>query len=477
MYMLIKLFPKLQNSRFKKVLQICLDSKILIVIIAFLALLSNLFSLEIAVLYGYLSIVIIAILFSDDLLCLLPIACCSYYTFSRQNNPLSHDKTSVFLEKTAITNLIIIVSITAVFAISRLVFDIITKEEKRKFPRLTWGFLALGLSYVLGGLLSKYYDGKTAFFGLVQILSLSFCYFYFYFTIDFKKVNKSYFAFLVTIISVLLLFEIIGMLYFCGFFTTSGVFYRDHIYTGWGINNNVAACMCICLPGPFYYATTKKHGWIYLIYSNILFLSLVFIQSRNGIVCGLFLFFVLFISSLAKSTTFNRTNLILTQVFIFIICGVCALVYTDYLQQKLISIIDRGFNDSGRFEIYINGLKQFLDYPIFGNGFYQCGAGRWGNNEIGPFFPARYHNTYVQLLASCGTFALLTYLFHRIQTLKLVFKNINLEKYFMGMTIFALIVTSLLDCHFFNFGPGFLYSAILLLIEINCIQKEGLTIS
>ena len=156
--MLIYFLPKLQNVKVIKMIQTFLNSKYSMFLIAVLALISNIFSLEIAVLYIYLGIVITAILFCEDLLSLIPVACCSYYTFSRQNNPLSHDKTSVFLESAAKTNLFIIIGITTVFAISRLVFEIVTKEEKRKLPKLTWGFVALGLAYVIGGIFSGYYD-------------------------------------------------------------------------------------------------------------------------------------------------------------------------------------------------------------------------------------------------------------------------------------------------------------------------------
>lgn len=471
--MLKYFYPKLHNSIFQTIIQKILDSKFLILLIGFLALLSNLFSLEIIVLYIYLVIIIIGVLFSDDLLCLLPIACCGYYTFSRKNNPLAIDKTSVFLEESVIIHLIIIFSITAVFAITRLVFEIITKEEKRKLPKLTWGFLALGFSYILGGLLTKYYDGRTAFFGLVQILSLSFCYFFFYFTIDFKKVKKTYFAFLVTVISLILLFEVLGMLYYAGFFASNGNFSRSLLYTGWGINNNVAACICMSLPAPFYYVTTKRQGWLYLIFCNILLITLISVQSRNGILFGILIFLICFIASIIKSSNFNRINLILTQIFFLVIYALIILEFNELLIQKFSSIISAGLNDSGRFKIYIDGLKQFLNNPIFGNGFYECLAGRWGNTEIGDFLPSRYHNTYVQILASCGIFSLAAYIFHRIQTIKLITKNFSVEKFFMFMILFGLIITSILDCHFFNFGPGFLYSTILLLLEINCLRKEN----
>ncbi len=471
--MLINTLFKTTENKWYKILQKLLDSKFLIVLIAALAILSNVFSLEIICLYIYLLIVIIAILFSNDLLCLIPIACCSYYTFSRKNNPLSTSMTSVFLQKEAVTHLIVILTTTAVFAITRLIYDLITKEEKRKLPKLTWGFLALGLTYILGGIFSKYYSGKTAFFGFTQIASIAFCYFYFYFTIDFKKVSKTYFAFLVTIISIILLTESVVMLYYCNFFS-SGEFYRHDLYTGWGINNNVAACICMALPGPFYYASQKKHGWIFLILCNILLVTLVFIQSRNGILFGSIIFAILFLLSIVKSSLNNRIGLIITQVFLLLMYSTIILYFEDFLLSKLVSIINAGVSDSGRFQIYIDGFKQFLDYPFFGNGFYQCPTNRWGINSTEPFFPARYHNTYVQLLASCGAVSLIAYFIHRVQTLRIVFKNKNTEKTFMSIVFIALILTSILDCHFFNFGPGFLYSTILLLIEINHIKQKDL---
>lgn len=473
--MLSKLFTKLQNTRFKKIIQKIFDSKWLVVVIAFLALISNIFSFEIYVLYIYALIVAMATLFSDDLLCLLPIACCSYYTFSKKNNPLAIDKTSVFLEETAKIHLLIIILITAVSIISRLIFEIITKEEKRKLPKLTWGFLAVGLSYVLGGLLSEYYDIKTIFFGFVQICALSFCYFYFYMTVDFKKVKKTYFAYLVTIIGVLLVFESLGMLYYSGFFTISGYFTRNLLYTGWGTNNNVAACLCMCLPAPFYYAITKKQGWLYLLLSNVFLVTLVFIQSRNGILFGILIFIIMFISSIVKTSRKNRISLFITQIVLVLIYTFVSLIFKDILLEKFMSIISSGLNDSGRFKIYFDGLKQFLEYPIFGNGFYKCNAYRWGDNTLGKFLPPRYHNIYVQLLASCGIVSLATYLYHRFETIKLMIKKFNIEKYVIFMIAFSLVLTSILDNHFFNFGPGFTYSAMLLLLEIDYIKNKDLT--
>ena len=463
--MLIKLFPKLGDNFIIKYIKRGLESRYSAILIAALTLLSNLFSWEFPVFYTFTVIIAFAALFCDDMLCLLPMACCSYFTFSKTNNPLSSSHTSVFLEKSTRNSFWVIVAVVAVFVIGRLVFDLVTNKERRRFPKLTWGFVALGLAFVLGGLFSPLYGVKTAFFGLTEILAMSFSYFYFYFTVDFKKVDKSYFAYLMIVVGFLLCGEVVGMLYYGGFFSAEGEFSRSKLYTGWGMYNNVAGALIMCLPAPFYYATTKKHGWAYLLLGNVFLVALFFAQSRGGIIFGTALYALCLFVMLWKTS--KRLPLIVAEMAVLTVVGLICLFFKEQLWNMFYSVIQRGLDDSNRFNIYISGLKQFLDYPVFGNGFYACENFRWGDKDIGGFLPPRYHNTYVQLLASGGAVAFIAYIFHRYQTISMVFKKRNVEKYFIGMCILGLLLTSILDCHFFNFGPGFTYSALLLLLEID----------
>ena len=75
------------------------------------------------------------------------------------------------------------------------------------------------------------------------------------------------------------------------------------------------------------------------------------------------------------------------------------------------------------------------------------------------------HNTYIQILASCGIIGILTYIYHRIETIKLFFKTKNLSNILICITLIGFLLISLFDCHFHNMGPGFLYSALLILSE------------
>ena len=68
-------------------------------------------------------------------------------------------------------------------------------------------------------------------------------------------------------------------------------------------------------------------------------------------------------------------------------------------------------------------------------------------------------------MSSCGSVGLIAYAFHRFQTIKLIFKKPNAEKSFIGLSILALLLMSMLDCHFFNIGPTLIYSMALAFAE------------
>ena len=135
------------------------------------------------------------------------------------------------------------------------------------------------------------------------------------------------------------------------------------------------------------------------------------------------------------------------------------IVFHEKIFNILNDYINRGIDDNGRFEIYSFGMDKFLSHPIFGCGFY---SSPYSTNFGIPFL---YHNTFVQLLASCGVVGLLGYLFHRYQTLVIIFEKIKSGSIFLSLCILALLITSLLDVHLFSLYPTIYYSILLLAIE------------
>jgi len=53
-------------------------------------------------------------------------------------------------------------------------------------------------------------------------------------------------------------------------------------------------------------------------------------------------------------------------------------------------------------------------------------------------------------------------------------KNCTTEKLIAGMSVMALLLTSMVDCHFFNVGPVLTYSAVLAFVEFQMNEPKKL---
>lgn len=463
----------LKENKIINLIRRCLSSNWMILSLVLLTAISNIFGLEIFIYYLFTIIIIVTTLLCDDMLPIFPLSCFAYLTFAKNNNPLSKEQSSIFLSQYTITHLITIISIISICLITRLIFDLITKKERRKKPKLLLGFILLGISYIIGGLLTEYYSFKTILFGLLQIISLSFIYFYFHYTIDWKKVNKDYFAILFTFLGLLMFIEVFNMLVESNFFSTQGAFNRGNLYTGWGIYNNIALVCMLTIPAPFYFACTKKNGWIYSLIGTLFLVTTIFTQSRNGILMGSIIYSICVLFTIFKSKEKERIKNIITFTILLLLLITTIIIFKEELINMFFGVYTSGTNDSGRFEIYKTGFNHYIENPIFGNGFYKCDSFRWGIPYTEKdFFPPRYHNTYIQILSSAGTIGILAYLFHRLQTIKLFFKTKNIQNQLIAITLLGFLLMGLLDCHFHNFGPGLIYSTLLLLSENLYSQNE-----
>ena len=110
-----------------------------------------------------------------------------------------------------------------------------------------------------------------------------------------------------------------------------------------------------------------------------------------------------------------------------------------------------------------------LTYHLFiGCSFFSPGYTPWGWSIVegfSDFFPPRWHNTIVQLLASTGIVGTGAYVFHRAQTVRMFLTDISKERAFIGCSVVALLICSLFDCHMFNIGPVLFYAMALAFAE------------
>lgn len=474
--MITEAFPHLEEARAIKALRRFLRSGWYVVCIVLLMACSELFALEIPVMYCYFVLGVAALLFAEDTLPLVPIVCCSYMLFSAGNNPGKHTGETLFSQPQAMVQLIFILALTAVLLIGRLVVSL-QEQRRRGVPRLLIGFAALGLAYVLGGAFSPYYSGKTVLFGLLQIASLCAFYFYFYFTVQWERVPKGYVAMLFSIVGVGIAAQIGGMYFNEGAFTGDGV-NRAALYTGWGIYNNVGCVMAMCMPAPVYFATTRRHGWAFTLLNCFFFLAVLLTQSRSSMLFGAVIFLACVVVTLVKSRGKERIWSLIVYAALVVAAAVGVAVLWEHVSALFRSVISAGLNDYARFDTWKACWKRFLEYPAFGVGFYKTPGtvlveggmntsfeGYPDGAPEGWFMPPRSHNTLFQLLATGGVFAVVAYAVHRVETLVLFFRKPGMEKTVAFLCVAAMLLTSLLDCHVFNFGPGLLYSLLLVFSE------------
>lgn len=437
--------------------------------IMLLTALSNLLSLELvtytvfALLFAYICVL------GTDLLGLIPVVICCYIAPSVSNNPGRSDQ-SVF----AGTSGIYLGCLAAVIAFS-FIYRLI-KDRKTFFTkkyRMLWGLIILALTYLTGGIGSNGYGenaGKSIFFAILQGFSLIFPYFFIAGGVNWKTARKDYLAWTGFGVGCLLVLEVLWIYCSCPVIV-NGVINRTTIYTGWGMYNNMGSLLAMMIPFPFYLATKYRRGWIGTVVGSVFYLGVLLSCSRASILCGGAVYFACVILMLYYANN-RKANTVALITFGGIVCGI-ALIFSEPLLNLFSSLLDKGLDPSSRDMIYANGLKLFSKYPIFGGSFFSSEYTAWGwstTEGFTSFFPPRWHNTFVQLLASCGIVGLAAYLLHRAQTVILLFKKQNKERNFIACSVLVLLACSLFDCHFFNIGPVLFYSMALAFAE-NCKSK------
>lgn len=443
-------------------------SNLYIFIVALLALCSNIYSIEIFVYQIYCLFAICICIFCDDIIPIITIAIFGYISPSLQNNPGLFEDSIFYLNQEGLHIIKLIAAV--LFALFlRLLFDS-SKGFKSLFctrRQLLWGFLVLGISYFISGIRSSHYPEiaiKNIIFATIQFGSLFIFYILLTGCANWNKTPETYIIHVGIAAGLVLVFELFHI-YLSQNVIQNGSIVRTNIYTGWGMHNNIGGMLSMFIPFPFYYLRKRTH-----ILSNsifiILFISGILLSCSRGaiLITSLIITFCTFYSLRGS----RDCKLLL---FMGISCMVIIWFFRKYSSELLLlfkDILIRGLDPTTRDIMYENGIKQFLQNPIFGGSFYPTDYLPWDFSDLDSFsksFPPRWHNTYIQLLASCGIVGMVSYFIHRIQVFFMFLRNRSCVKVIIEFSTLSLIGTSLLDCHFFNIGPALVYSILLAFAE------------
>lgn len=441
-------------------------------LLAGLTVLSSVFGLELIVYSIFVAIAVYLCIWGDDLLPLMPIVMFCYIAPSFVNNP-GRNPQSIFYPAHGGIYLLFLAAIFVVCLVWRLTSDreiggIAFFQKKRS---LMLGMLVLGAAYMIGGLgIENYadYAGRTILFGFIQFVSVFLLYFVFAGAVKWEKAPKDYFAWMGLCVGFVVLAQL-GENYLSGriFMEGGNTIDRELMATGWGMHNNIGGLMAMMMPFPFYLAYTRKHCWVYVSLASVLMVGVVISCSRTAMFVGAVAFLICSVLLLRKPE--KRKPILVVYAVALVAVGVFAIISFEKLLDVFALFIEEIDAISKRDLLFINGMKQFREYPIFGGTFYPQGdyvPWDWAELEaFSSFFPPRWHNTLVQIAASCGVVGLVAYALHRIQTVRLFLRHRNTENLFICIYLVALLAAGLLDNHFFNVGPVLFYSMALAFAE------------
>lgn len=444
-----------------------------------LTLLANVFCQE---LIAYTCIVFIGMsvcLFGRDLLPLMPLFFCGYISSSVRNNP-GRNENSVFSLKGGGLYLAVLLALLAACLLYRLITD--PDFGGRKFltkkRQLLSGMLILGACYAISGMASGQwaeYGWRNLLFAFLQLVAIAGLYYLFSGGVRWDLAPKAYLFWAGITVGYLLLAELLNI-YIVNKVIVDGTIIRERIFTGWGHYNSIGALLAMVMPLPFFLTGKGRYAWFAYLSGFLFCIGLLFTCSRGSILVGVGIYIASYVLSLVH--TRHARSLKKMHAFIIGFPVVMLLVFHDELLWLFKVLPDLGFDSNLRFETYIEGFKQFAKFPIFGGSFFPVDFWpyAWATAPVfTALFPPRWHNTVVQLLATGGLVCLIGYAIHRIQTIRLFMRGFSGEKLFVGLSIGALLLTSMIDCHFFNVGPVLLYSAALAVVECQldgCIKKD-----
>ena len=462
-------FPTLRNNSIINRINGFLTTPVYIMILSVLCLLSSLFSLEVPVYISFVAVAVYLFVFGDDLLPIAPLVILCYIAPSAANNP-GRNANSVFSPDGSSKFIVVL----AVLLAAGLVYFLLRdgcKNLKKLFTtrrKLLYGMLLLWLAYMLSGLRSPAYPTmmkKNLIFAALQGASVTMPYFLLAALIDWSKAKKDYLSWVGVGAGFVLLGQFL-FIYATKPVIQNGVIDRNLIYTGWGMYNNMGAMLAMMLPFPFHIGYTTKKGWIGPLIGT-LFVGGVFLSnSRTAMLAGAAIYGICILILFFTATNKKRTIMVAAILGVVGIAGV--VVLREKIFQLFTDILSRGFSLNHRDEFYVAGTNQFVQYPIFGGSFYPIGFVPWDWSEVASFssfFPPRWHNTLIQLLACTGSVGLISYLIHRLQTVRLFLVERSSTGLYIGLSVLVLVFSSLFDCHFFNIGPTLFYSMALAFAE------------
>lgn len=297
-----------------------------------------------------------------------------------------------------------------------LCFCVYLLKERRngtlnfKFDKRSFIIMIALLGLTFGGVFSAYFSVKSVAFAII-IMGCSLV--YYLFVKNFSKIKMSEFLYKMFLISTIV---IMIQLVYC--YVSSGdpisVLQNKGARIGIGEINLPATVLAMAIPFMIYKAINCKYDYMYIICALITLIFVVMTCCRGALLFALIFGFVAFVVYFIK--TKRKIVPIIFACGIVIVAVVALLAFKSQTLALFEHFIERGFDDSGRFDIWKLGIQYFKDYPLFGVGLQ---APTWGYEYT------MIHCTIIQILASAGVFGIICFSIYFVDRYRYIFKLKN----------------------------------------------------
>ncbi len=292
--------------------------------------------------------------------------------------------------------------------------------------------LGIGLMFLAMILSSFNVLNLDIFYFFYTSIGLLYALFYLFYR---NTLSKDYTAFLLKMMFILgLLVSLEVIIYYLGVEDVRYALEHKTINLGWGISNYIATYLIMFVSVSFYYAKKAKVGILYLLVAFVEIALIAFTASRGGMVAFVALFpvliFLLFFKSNKKKIHFLSLFLIADIFFIV------SFINYDFINSVFFRFENILFDDSGRFEIYVDATKKFLEHPIFGGGLFARDATRDFN---------MFHNTILHTAATLGTIGLLSLIIQLWQQFKITINQFKDEGLFLAAALLGAHIHGMVD--------------------------------
>lgn len=427
--------------------------------------------------------VLFSVLFADDNKVFLVPLMMIYFAVGFDNPPYSYtmsngDMFASFNEK-ALNKIIVCAAVIIIAFIIRLIFDGSIKAAFTQKRALTWSIVALDVAFVLNGFWGPDMRAKNLLHGIIIAAGITLVYFLVHGML-YKSQDVVTYACKVAVCSAYVVLGQVAFVFIKRYLNdTLFLSWKENVINhmnfcfGWGVSTVVGATLVLGIPAAFYLARKCKFS-ILAYFSGFLFISGTFIlDSRSSILIGSLALVACIILS-----CFKCKNKVECRIYalIIVILPISVLVYifkfTDIFNngigEVLKSVLASHTGDSGRFEMWENGIEDFLKAPVFGIGFCNGGYAVPDLNVYGNM----YHCIGIEFLGAMGIVGCLAFGFHIFELFKLLLKKFSIDKMILMMVPAMIIVMSLVDNFFFYFNFQIFYGAFLALAEIRIKEAE-----